>query len=123
MHIIYHDIISRISEGPTWYDNNGVPRYGKFNPEQCPDIYTQAVGLFLITCQYCRKEFKVEMHSDFCGFRATNPPSKWHYGDPPIHGCVGDTMNCIDIEILEFWIKRDFSEEWKRYKWFEGEIK
>lgn len=35
-----------------------------------------------------------------------------HYGDPPNHGCVGDTMNCEDNQILEFWYRE--SSKWKR---------
>ena len=27
----------------------------------------------------------------------------YHYGDPPRHGCVGDSMNCIDVHIVEAW--------------------
>ena len=26
------------------------------------------------------------------------------YGDPPVHGCVGDTMNAIPVRVLEFWV-------------------
>jgi len=122
MHIAYEDIVSRINEEPTWYDNNGVPRYGKYSPDRCPNIYAQVTGLFLIKCQYCNKEFQVEMHSDIFGFRSTNPPTKWHYGDPPLHGCTGDTMNCIDIEVLEFWQRKDFGKEWKRLKSFEKKM-
>lgn len=45
-----------------------------------------------------------------------------HYGDPPRHGgCVGETMNCDDLEILEVWIKNP-TLNWKRHKELEGEI-
>lgn len=27
----------------------------------------------------------------------------FHYGDPPSHGCVGDTMGAIEIKTLEVW--------------------
>lgn len=27
----------------------------------------------------------------------------FHYGDPPAHDCVGDTMNSEPVRILEFW--------------------
>lgn len=27
----------------------------------------------------------------------------WGYGDPPNHGCVGDTMGCYEIKTLEVW--------------------
>ena len=117
----YNDILSRIKEEPLWHDANGAPRYDKFSPDMCPNIYTHKVGLFLISCQNCQKEFLVEMHGDMFGDRSERPPSKWHYGDPPIHGCAGDTMNCDDLKVVEFWVKEDF--EWKRKKEFEGTIK
>jgi hypothetical protein len=48
---------------------------------------------------------------------------KWfplHYGDPPNHGCVGDTMNCEDISIKEFWEKpRNSKREWTRRRKYE----
>ena len=117
MHENYKDILSRISELPLWFDSNGVPRYDKFDPSMCPNIYSNHVGLFLIACQYCGQKFHVEMHSDIWGERTNSPPSKWHYGDPPIHGCTGDTMNCDDLAVIEFWSKINF--EWKRQKKFE----
>ncbi len=121
MNARYEDIISRIKEEPTWYDNNGTPRYGEFHPDKCPSIYSSHVGLFRILCQDCNKSFMVEMHSSIWGFRAEHPPQKWHYGDPPIHGCVGDTMNCFAIEVREFWTKESL-REWERKEEFEGEI-
>ena len=27
----------------------------------------------------------------------------WRYGDPPSHGCVGDTMGCVEIGCVQFW--------------------
>ena len=33
----YEDITSRIPESPSWYDQNGTPRYGEFSPERCPN--------------------------------------------------------------------------------------
>ena len=112
MHENYADIKSRINEAPQWYDSNGTPRYAKFHPELCPNIYASRVGLFLITCQDCVEEFRVEMHSNYFSDRVAVPPTKWHYGDPPIHGCAGDSMNCDDRRVLEFWIK-DEAHEWK----------
>ena len=25
------------------------------------------------------------------------------YGDPPIHGCIGDTMGSFELQVLEYW--------------------
>ena len=100
MHTYYRDILSRIQEEPTWWDSNGCPRYGEFNPELSLDIYADEVILLLISCQSCRKEFKVEMHfSIFDRYDISKmPPEKLanfketlesgdcliHYGDPPL---------------------------------------
>ncbi|NIN00505.1 MAG: hypothetical protein GTO24_21205 [candidate division Zixibacteria bacterium] len=117
----YEDIKSRIKEAPSWYDANGTPRYGDFRPDRCPNIYSSQVGLFLISCQRCNEQFRVEMHADLWGRDFSRPPSKWHYGDPPIHECVGDTMNSIPLAVLEFWT-RELLEGWTRREEFEGVI-
>lgn len=124
MHSNYEDIRSRIVEEPSWYDENGTPRYGKFNPELCPSIYSDVVALLLIACQYCSKKFTVEAHAGIFNWRITAPPSRWHYGDPPIHGCTGDTMNCEDLAVLEVWRKNRDLEQWgwERQPEFEGAI-
>jgi hypothetical protein len=121
MHESYKDITSRIAEPPKWYDQNGAPRYDDFNPELCPNIYAHHVGLFLIECQECDQKFEVEMHADVFDSRMKFQPSKWHYGDPPAHGCVGDTMNCEDLAVLQFWGKEPFGD-WERLPKFEGPI-
>lgn len=43
-----------------------------------------------------------------------------HYGDPPAHGCVGDTMNCYDLRILEFWYQDN--HDWQRIESLETEL-
>lgn len=121
MHAKYDDILSRIPEAPQWYDEHGTPRYGTFTPANCPSIYAHHVGLFRIACQSCGRTFDVEMHGDVFDKRLARPPSKWHYGDPPIHGCVGDTMNCEDLAVLEFWT-REVVEPWVRRLELEGPI-
>jgi hypothetical protein len=115
MHEAYEDIISRISEAPTWYDQNGTPRYGKFTPDHCPNIYSSNVILMKIACQFCGQRFHVEMHTDIWDERIS-PPKKWHYGDPPRNVCDGggDTMNCEDLAVLEVWSKTNPLRDWKR---------
>ena len=130
MHHHYNDITSRIKEAPEWYDQNGTPRYDKFDPMDVPNIYSAEALLVKIKCQSCGREFMVGMC--FCEMdKIYNPRAssyeedikrclkdkehRWfpvHYGDPPSHGCVGDTMNCIDVQIVEFWKKGRF--EWMR---------
>ena len=115
----FRDIISRIAEDPSWWDSNGTPRYGKFSPDQCPDIYSDTVVLLRIACQDCGCEFDVEMHASlWCG---SFNPQKLHYGDPPSHGCIGDTMNCDDIAVLEVW-HRSSVEDFVRLPQREGLI-
>lgn len=119
----FEDIRDSIPEEPSWYDFNGTPRYGRFHPDMCPDIYTRHVVYMRIECQCCRKEFLVEMHTGFWEPHTKLPPKEWHYGDPPWHGCTGDTMNCTDVEVMEVW-KRDLGDtnSWVRYKELEGMV-
>jgi len=117
----YQDILSRIKDPPLWYDQDGTPRYAPFSFELCPDIYSHHVGLFRVCCQLCHKEFLVEMHANIFDHRIAAPPAKWHYGDPPIHDCpAGNTMNCNDLAVVEFWVEDKF--EWTRRPEFEGPI-
>lgn len=140
MKAYYQDIKSRIQENPKWYDTNGVPRYDTFKPELSPNIYAEEVVLLEISCQDCRSRFLVEMNwsimeivlnrhseslSTIMGQWLKNENKKdcfvpIHYGDPPGHGCVGDTMNCYDLRIVEFWKKDNFT--WKRIPEYEIEL-
>jgi hypothetical protein len=131
MHADYMDIRSRISEPPRWFDSHGVPRYDDFTPELCPNIYADEVILMEIACQACHENFLVELHSDLMS-RIYPPPAGGllcrpkfsesikpgdipHYGDPPRHSfehsCAGDTMNCWDLRIVEFWERISFTEQ------------
>lgn len=115
----YLDILSRITEEPSWYDQNGTPRYGEFHPSHCPNIYADTVVLLRIACQACCKEFHVEMHGDW--YNPIKQPRELHYGDPPRHSCVGDSMNCDDLEVLQVW-KKDTKSDWVRFPELEGVI-
>ncbi len=33
-----------------------------------------------------------------------------HYGDPPAHGCIGDTMNSVPLKIIKVLRRADFGE-------------
>jgi hypothetical protein len=140
MHSYYEDIRSRIKDEPQWYDCHGVPRYDKFKPQDSPNIYAEEVVLIEISCQDCNRRFLVEMnwsmmemvfnrHSESFSTvmklwlkdpdRAKHFPPV-HYGDPPAHGCVGDTMNCYDLRIVEFWKKDSF--KWSRVSEYEIDL-
>lgn len=135
MHPSYSDITSRIEEEPSWWDSNGVPRYGPFEPEAL-GVYDDAAVLVLIGCQACERQFLIgigssgssryETHLLLQAFTGTKSQGEspnadewlahisesFHYGDPPRHGCVGDTMNCIDLELLQAWRQRRGFKEW-----------
>jgi hypothetical protein len=125
VHNSYNDIRSRIAEPPTWFDDNGCPRYGDFSPDLVPNIYVDEVILLLIGCQGCPETFKVSMSVGLMDrVNPANPkvphPSlrdrivakgdAVHYGDPPNHVVTdhgGSTMNCYDLKVLEYWKRPD----------------
>ena len=118
----YADIIEVAGERqPDFYDSNGVPRYRPFHPDLGPDIYADEVALLKIACQSCRHEVRVQMHSGFhekmdaaaakleyMPLSSRIDAKTVHYGDPPRHSCVGDTMNCIDLNVCEYWRRGKF---------------
>ncbi len=116
----YSEIMSCIDREPTWWDWNGTPRYWEFTPRMCPNIYASEVVLLRIACQSCGMEFDVEMHTGPFS-EARQHPREWHYGDPPIHGCgcVGNTMNCEDLAVLEVWYRPSYGD-FERHSELEG---
>lgn len=140
----YRDITSRLGE-PLWYDECGVPRYDPFAPDMCNDIYADEAALLEIACQDCGARFRVAMamgqmdraqgamaRGDDVALMMADPSytlsglishGTIHYGDPPCHGCVGDTMNCEDIRVLEYWHRgQDTEHEWRREEGMEIEV-
>ena len=122
----YHDITSRL--GPAlWHDECGVPRYDPFAPGMCNNIYANEAALLEIACQDCGQRFRVAMSTLRWGWRTgiarAIAERMIHYGDPPRHGCVGDTMNCDDIRVLEYWHSGgDTGHGWVRDASLEVEI-
>ena len=123
----YNDIKKRIKEQPKWFDCHGVPRYDDFHPSLSPNIYADEVVLMRIACQNCGRDFLVELNFSKMDvvFRATPLKERIeskliHYGDPPNDDCCdsGPTMNCDDLEIVEYWSRKGVLE-WKRDKKFE----
>jgi len=130
MHNDYSDITSRISEAPSWFDTNGVPRYGAFEPKRIPDIYCDECALIEIACQDCGKHYNVALSSGkmarvIAALRTQADLSTIQnrpiaaairagdigYGDPPncLHteGCAGPTMTSDAIRVLEYWSRND----------------
>lgn len=118
----FDDIIKRAGT-PAWYDVDGIPRYGEFNPDDVANIYANHIAFIHVGCQNCYETFYVTNHchkgiaeADRRIIGLDNPeislPSKgdigwFRYGDPPRHNCIGDTMNSIPLEVLKFYIKED----------------
>jgi hypothetical protein len=141
MNCSYEDIRSRIREEPGWWDERAVPRYCAFAPDELANIYADECALVLIRCQQCRIDFKVAFSGDSMRMGAWNTDGtrRWliaeqigegrlHYGDPPNIACctAGATMNCLDIQVLEYWRKcmerGEHFLEWQRDATFEVEL-
>jgi len=116
---------------PKWFGSKGEPRYCDFHPGRISPYAREAV-LLRIECQACGEEFKVAIYStplelhdyDIDSLEEAVKEGKGakylHYGDPPIHDCIGDTMNSIPREILQFWSREPTSVEWGRLEEYEG---
>lgn len=125
MNPTYDDIRDRIAEPPKWFDENAVPRYCDFHPENC-DIYATEAILLRIACQNCGREFDVAMTwSNLDGVRRLPKLSEQEcpeYSDPPNVECCasGPTMNSIPLRVVEFWQRESF--EWVRRPDLEREL-
>lgn len=127
MHRHYIDILSRITEPPTWFDELAVPRFGAFAPAALADIYADECALMEIRCQACGQSFQVAMSTGsheyaFGKPRLSADVSGLHYGDPPNMQCCapGPTMSSEPIRVLEFWTRDAF--DWIRQPLLEGPI-
>jgi hypothetical protein len=118
MHASYDDIISRIGTEPIWYDEHAVPRYCAFEPGRSASIHTSEIALAEISCQECRRRFRVALSA--VNFRERTiaeaiQNKTLHYGDPPRHdgdpadpACLaGATMNGEPLRVLEYWRHHD----------------
>jgi hypothetical protein len=119
VHQHYTDILSRISEPPKWFDENGTPRYCTFEPYMIANIYAKECALMEVSCQACNRGFVVAIDrakalAKAQAYEAKGPhfvladiirSHKIHYGDPPnVHCCdAGNTMNSIPRRVLEYW--------------------
>lgn len=118
----YKDITDRISESPKWFDENGVPRYCDFYPDEVANIYAQEVLFLHIGCQNCYRIFDVTLSFDFKR-KLENFKEDFSYGDPPNIGCcvTGPSMTSENIKLLEYWNRNEFSE-WERNNSMEFKI-
>jgi hypothetical protein len=129
MHQHYKDILDRIDEPPTWFDDYGVPRFGDFSPQHLGNIYASEAALAEVSCQQCGVTFKVALTDAFTGKRLGLSDEirlgRVHYGDPPNVNCcgAGASMNSVMHRILEYW-SRDYevSMGWQRDPTFEGPV-
>lgn len=143
----YADIRSKIEEQPSWFDENGTPRYCPFAPEHAADIYAEECCLLVIECQGCGRPFLVCLSLSMADrarqrlmFRAGARPDREpttlaelirtdaiHYGDPPNVSCcaAGPTMNSIPRRVVEFWAAPTASSKyrWQRVPELERPIK
>ena len=116
----YDDITDRLG-CPLWWDHQGVPRYVPFHPQE-GGVQARATALLEIQCQFCPELFIVAMEHNT--LEALTPPhtpevgDEWdavgsfHYGDPPRHGCTGDSANSVPRKCLEFWTKGPPTWDW-----------
>jgi hypothetical protein len=129
MHQHYEDILDRIDEPPTWFDEQGVPRYGAFSPNRLSNIYAREAALAEITCQGCGRPFNVAMDSRYAGkgrgLCDEIRLGRLHYGDPPNVRCcaAGPTMNSVMRCVLEYWSRdSELRTEWQRDPAYEGPV-
>lgn len=138
MHDSYRDIYERIAEPPTWYDRNGCPRWGTPAPRlhkfmgriRCQHchreflvcmadaVYTIDLDAMVGRAASEKEGFKGPLtdgnitqvpwsgEGDLLNRYALD--ADWHYGDPPNHGCAGDSMNSIP--------EYEWDDEWEEVK-------
>jgi hypothetical protein len=149
MHQRYDDILSRITEEPKWFDENGVPRYCVFRPENVA-IYATECVLMEIECRSCGRLYRVattdlvvrdwarrqrevgvlqgERQAEHIKLADLIASGEVAYGDPPNACCdscqSGATMRSIPHRVLEYWhrYQRTGSMRWQRDASFEGEV-
>ncbi len=117
MHASYHDITSRIPTPPLWFDEHAVPRYCEFTPSRSASIHIGEIALAEITCQACRRKFRVAFSDvNIRGSIADAIRSKTlHFGDPPRHDDPDDPQSCEDggsmnsepLRVIEYWKRHD----------------
>jgi hypothetical protein len=110
----YDDILSRIAEEPTWFDEHAVPRYCEFAPDQIANIYATEAALAEVSCQGCQRVYRVAFSDqDFpAGTIADRIRSRTlRFGDPPNacdDSCMsGASMTSESRKVIEYWKRHD----------------
>lgn len=118
MHHQYTDILSRITEPPSWFDEHAVPRYGAFAPSELANIYAVEAVLVQLACQSCGKSMLAAMsrgqHDEERPLREQIIARRLSYGDPPNTGCcfAGPSMTSDMLRVIEYWSRAGF--DWRR---------
>ena len=129
MHRCYRDILDRIADPPSWFDDYGVPRYSQFSPTQLSNIFANEAALAEVSCQSCGRRFRVALTGAFAdrGF-SLGDEIRLHrvsYGDPPNVECCGPglAMGSVMHEVLQYWFRNDeIDREWRRDPTLEGSV-
>ena len=126
----YRDIRALTLLAPSWWDENGVPRYCVFGPRETANIYASEAVLLKVRCQNCGRLFRVCLSWSSTDRIRLGAPSleervragTVHYGDPPNADCCpsGPTMNSEAERVLEFW--RSVDCRWVRAPELEVEL-
>lgn len=123
MYVRYDDILSRISEPPTWW-SHGVPRYGTFSPDAV-DIYARCVALVHTKCCCGTDYHQATVPRDIDSFKNGITLGEAPVGDPPnaclyLRGreCGSASDTCRLVGILEFWERDDAREALRSGIWW-----
>lgn len=122
MKLDYSDILAKAGQ-PTYWGPFGVPRYRDFEPTGL-SVFTSRAAKLRVLCQSCGREFVVVSAYDKTSALLELPETEgvrdpwdaigsFHYGDPPVHHCPGDSIGSLPLEVVEFW-KRVDAIEWVR---------
>lgn len=116
----YEDILSRISEPPRWFDEQGVPRYCDFAPRRIANIHARECALLAIECQSCERPFIVALDETTANHNVISRPGQereWRtladiirshqieYRDPPNVECCpdGPSQTSTTRRVIEYW--------------------
>lgn len=127
MNKLYSDILALTDKEPAWFDEQAVPRFCEFYPNEVSNIYADEVALLLIACQCCGHLFKVAMsHNNTCSSPSILmliENNSLEYGDPPNIDCCcgGPSTTSETVQILEMWVKVHNPYSWHRKPQYEGE--
>jgi hypothetical protein len=107
MHEAYRDIRSRVVDPPIWFDEHAVPRFVKFHPRYCSNIYADEAALVLVTCQCCGKEYRVAFTSGPCDKIEAGQRAFLYALEEIKHG---QTVRGADLQRIK---KESFERIWK----------